>query len=68
MALAGRLDFDPTRDALTDADGNEVRLPEPVGIELPDGGFDPGANVFVAPTGDDSVEVVIDPARTGCSG
>jgi aconitate hydratase len=61
MALAGRLDFDPTRDALTDADGNEVRLPEPVGIELPDGGFDPGSNVFVAPTGDDSVEVVIDP-------
>ena len=60
MALAGRLDFDPTRDALTDADGNEVRLPEPVGVELPDGGFDRGEEVFIAPTGDDSVDVVID--------
>ena len=59
MALAGRLDFDPTRDTLTDADGNEVRLPEPVGVELPDGGFDRGEEVFVAPTGDDSVEVEI---------
>ena len=61
MALAGRLDFDPTRDTLPTPDGDEVRLPEPVGVELPDDGFDRGHEVFVAPTGDDSVEVVIDP-------
>ncbi|MDX1620925.1 MAG: aconitase family protein, partial [Nitriliruptorales bacterium] len=43
MALAGRLDFDPRRDAITNGDGEEISLPEPVGTELPDGGFTRGA-------------------------
>ncbi|MFP5308544.1 MAG: aconitate hydratase [Actinomycetes bacterium] len=61
MALAGRLDFDPTRDALVTEDGEEVRLSEPVGTELPPGGFTQGAEAFIAPAGA-GVEVVIDPA------
>jgi aconitate hydratase len=60
MALAGRLDFDPTRDALVDAAGNEVSLPEPVGEELPEGGFTRGEEGFVPPAGAD-VDVAIDP-------
>ncbi|MFT5222636.1 MAG: aconitate hydratase, partial [Glaciecola sp.] len=53
MALSGRLDFDPTRDPLFDADGNEVRLDIPVGKELPDD-FDLGEEGFVPPAQDSS--------------
>jgi aconitate hydratase len=60
MALAGRLDFDPTRDALTGPDGSEVRLSEPVGEELPATGYEAGTDIFVPPAGG-GVEVVIDP-------
>ncbi len=59
MALAGRLDFDPKVDTLTAADGTEVKLPEPMGEELPDGGFSRGAEGFVARTEGDHVDVVI---------
>ncbi len=60
MSLAGRLDFDPSRDHLVAGDGTEVTLPEPVGEELPDGGFTRGAEGFVPPAeGDDDVDVVI---------
>jgi aconitate hydratase len=52
MALAGRLDFDPQRDALLTDDGEEVRLSEPVGVELPDGGFTRGDEGFVPPADD----------------
>ncbi len=61
MALAGRLDFDPTRDVLTNDDGEEVALPEPVGEELPDGGFTRGEEGFVAPTAGTEGDVVIAP-------
>ncbi|MEY2996476.1 MAG: aconitase, partial [Actinomycetota bacterium] len=46
IALAGRLDFDPTTDTLTAPDGTEVRLDPPVGEVLPDRGYDPGSNTF----------------------
>lgn len=59
MALSGRLDFDPTRDTITNADGEEITLPEPVGEELPDGGFDAGAEVFQAPSPGAQGEVVV---------
>lgn len=62
MALAGRLDFDPRTDTLTNDDGEEVRLDEPVGIDLPPQGFDPGEDTFIAPPADGSdVEVVVSP-------
>ena len=60
LALAGRLDFDPIRDTLTNDDGVQVRLPEPVGEELPNSGFLRGEEGFVPPAEGDHVEVVID--------
>ncbi len=62
MALAGRLDFNPATDTLTTANGEEVRLDEPVGITLPEAGFDPGADTFVAPPDErSSIEVTVSP-------
>jgi len=62
LALAGRLDFNPATDALVTDDGQEVRLDEPVGITLPEAGFDPGQNTFTAPPADGSgVEVKVSP-------
>jgi aconitate hydratase len=58
LALAGRLDFDPTTDTLTAPDGTEVRLEPPVGEVLPDQGYDPGQNTFTAPPADGSSVVV----------
>ena len=54
LALAGRLDFDPTTDTITNDAGVEVRLDAPVGEVLPDTGYDPGENTFIAPPADGS--------------
>ena len=54
IALAGRLDFDPTTDTITAPDGSEVRLDEPVGEVLPSRGYDPGVDTFTAPPADGS--------------
>ncbi|MDZ7674100.1 MAG: aconitate hydratase [Acidimicrobiales bacterium] len=65
MALAGRLDFDPRTDTLTNDEGEEVLLDEPVGIDLPPQGFDAGEDTFIAPPDDaaerEQVEVKVDP-------
>jgi aconitate hydratase len=62
LALAGRLDFDPTADTITNDDGVAVRLDPPVGQVLPERGYDPGQNTFTAPPADgSSVEVIVDP-------
>jgi aconitate hydratase len=62
LALSGRLDFDPTTDTLTNADGVEVLLDPPVGEVLPSKGYDPGVDTFTAPPEDGSgVEVVVSP-------
>jgi aconitate hydratase len=62
LALAGRLDFDPTTDTLTAADGSEVRLDAPVGEVLPKRGYNPGVDTFTPPPEDGStVEVVVSP-------
>jgi aconitate hydratase len=58
LALAGRLDFDPTTETLTAPDGSEVRLEPPVGEVLPDRGYDPGQNTFTAPPADGSGVIV----------
>ena len=39
LALSGRLDFNPITDSLKDEYGNEVKLNEPIGFELPPNGF-----------------------------
>ena len=62
MALAGTLDFDPVTDTLRTDSGEEVRLAEPVGEELPAKGFDPGESGFVeAPADNSGIEVVVRP-------
>ncbi|MGF1599708.1 MAG: aconitate hydratase [Acidimicrobiales bacterium] len=62
LALAGRIDFDPLTGSLTAADGTEVTLDVPVGVELPAQGFDEGESGFVAPPEDGSgVEVKVSP-------
>ncbi len=62
LALAGRLDFDPTTDTLTTEDGTEVLLDPPVGEILPADGYDPGVDTFTAPPADGSgVEVAVSP-------
>jgi aconitate hydratase len=62
IALAGRLDFDPTVETITAPDGTEVMLDPPVGQVLPDAGYDPGEDTFTPPPADSSsVEVVVSP-------
>ena len=58
MALAGRVDFDPTTDSLTNASGEQVTIPVPAGVELPPKGFTTGENTFIAPPADSSKVVV----------
>jgi len=62
MALAGRLDFNPVTDTLTTESGEQVKLDEPVGITLPEAGFDPGADTFTPPPADRTgIEVKVSP-------
>ncbi|NNC83554.1 MAG: aconitate hydratase, partial [Flavobacteriales bacterium] len=62
IALAGTLDFDPRRDTLTNADGEEIKLDPPSGIELPPRGFDVEDAGYQSPAEDGSgLEVVVNP-------
>jgi aconitate hydratase len=62
IALAGRLDFNPITDTLTNEAGQEVRLDEPTGMELPALGFAVEDAGFIAPATDGSqVEVLVAP-------
>lgn len=51
---AGDLTFNPEKDTLVGADGQEVKLEIPFGDELPERGFDPGEDTFQAPPSDGS--------------
>ena len=62
IAIAGRLDFNPITDKLTNESGEEVMLKEPTGFELPPKGFDVEDNGYQAPAEDGSnIEVVVNP-------
>ncbi|HAS41926.1 MAG TPA: aconitate hydratase [Microscillaceae bacterium] len=62
IAISGRLDFNPLTDKLINADGEEVMLEEPTGMEFPPKGFDVEDPGFLAPPADGSgVEVVVSP-------
>lgn len=62
LALAGRLDFDPTVDTLTAPDGTLVRLDPPRGEILPARGYESGHNTFISPPLDGSaIQVVVNP-------
>ncbi|MDR4505153.1 MAG: aconitate hydratase [Candidatus Scalindua sp.] len=62
MALGGRLSFNPLVDTLINEEGEEVKLDEPNGAELPGNGFEVEESVYIPPAEDGSkVEVTIDP-------
>ena len=49
IAISGKLDFNPIVDPLTNENGENVYLDEPVGIELPEKGFDVKDNGYQEP-------------------
>jgi len=60
IAIAGKLDFNPLTDTLTNRNGEEIMLDEPTGFELPPKGFDVDDPGFVAPVADGSgIDVVV---------
>ncbi len=62
IAISGRLDFNPITDTLTNKNGEQVKLDEPTGFELPPKGFDVEDNGYQAPAEDGSgVQVVVNP-------
>jgi aconitate hydratase len=62
MAIAGTISFNPLRDKLVNASGEEVMLKEPVGFELPPKGFAVEDAGYQAPAEDGSkVQVVVKP-------
>ncbi len=62
IAIAGRLDFNPMTDTLTNDKGEQVKLDEPTGFELPPNGFAVEDRGYNAPAEDGSkIEVVISP-------
>jgi aconitate hydratase len=62
LAIAGRLDFNPITDTLTNDKGEQVKLDAPIGDELPPRGFDVEDAGYLAPAEDGStVQVVVSP-------
>lgn len=62
VAISGRLDFNPITDTLTNQNGEQVKLDEPKGSELPAKGFDVEDNGYQAPAEDgSSVQVIVSP-------
>ena len=62
IAISGRLDFNPMKDTLTNKNGEQVRLNEPTGHELPPNGFDVEDNGYQSPAEEGSdIEVVVNP-------
>ena len=58
IAISGKLDFNPIVDPLTNENGENVYLDEPVGVELPELGFDVKDNGYQEPATDGSSIVV----------
>lgn len=54
IAIAGRLDFNPLTDTLTNENGEQVKLDEPTGMELPPSGFAVEDAGYQAPAADGS--------------
>ena len=63
MAIAGDLSFNPLTDTLKNEKGEEVKLDEPKGVELPEKGFEVKDNGYQAPAMEGgAVEIKVDPA------
>jgi aconitate hydratase len=62
MAIAGDLSFNPLKDTLTNDKGEQVKLDEPTGYELPPRGFAVEDAGYQAPAADGSkVQVLVSP-------
>lgn len=62
VAISGRLDFNPISDTLTNQNGEQIKLAEPKGDELPTKGFAVDDNGYQAPAEDgSSVQVIVSP-------
>jgi aconitate hydratase len=62
MAIAGTIAFNPLTDTLRNENGEEVRLSEPTGFELPPNGFAVEDAGYQAPAADGSqVQVAVSP-------
>lgn len=62
LAIAGDLTFNPITDTLTNEKGEQVKLDEPTGQELPQRGFAVEDAGYQAPAADgSSVQVAVDP-------
>jgi aconitate hydratase len=62
IAISGDLGFNPQTDTLVNNNGEEVKLDEPTGWDLPPKGFDVDDKGYIEPDEDGSgVEVIIDP-------
>lgn len=62
LAIAGKLSFNPLTDTLTNTKGEQVKLDEPSGLELPTKGFAVEDAGYQAPAEDgDSVQVIVSP-------
>lgn len=60
LAIAGDLTFNPLTDYLTNNKGEKVMLDPPVGLEMPEKGYDVGDNGYQAPASSGSgIEVVV---------
>jgi aconitate hydratase len=62
FALAGKLSFNPLTDTIKNEKGEDVKLAEPQGYEMPPLGFDVKDAGYHAPAADGStVQVIVDP-------
>ncbi|MEZ5008146.1 MAG: aconitate hydratase [Chitinophagales bacterium] len=62
IAISGKLDFNPLTDTLTNNKGEQVKLDEPTGFELPPKGFDVEDNGYQEPAKDGGdIEVIVAP-------
>ncbi|MEY3679187.1 MAG: hypothetical protein RI924_1328 [Bacteroidota bacterium] len=65
LAIAGDLGFNPLTDTLTNANGEQVKLDEPKGLEMPPQGFAVEDAGYQAPAEDGTkVNVIVDPQST----
>ena len=62
LSIAGDLCFNPITDTLTNDKGEQVKLQEPSGYELPPLGFEVRDAGYLAPSLDASLVIKIDPA------
>ena len=65
FAISGNLAFNPLKDTLTNDKGEQVKLVEPKGYEMPPNGYEVEDAGYLAPSADGSkIEVNIDPDST----